>query len=1456
MIYDLRFMNIKYMTPKGVSSWFKRTRKLRKILFVFSLIVIIVILPIAYLTLRDPSMVLADTLVKLDEGYGESVGDQQGNVTGTITNAVWKTDDLCFDGKCLYFDGTGDLVSFGDDVDLDFTGSQSFTITLWFRHTPMTSGQQVLVAKYNSATGTDGGYKILMESDGDITFGIDDDQTSFPEDSVTSTAANYDDNQWHQVEAVKSGSSSISLYIDANLIGTTSLTSTGNVDNSDTFYLGMDGDGSSNGWVGFLDELKVYRLARSASGIKGDFAKNSPSGGTSASFGISDSSYLSNGLVGYWRLDENSGTTTGDSSGNGITSQTFTGQTTWTTGKFGPSLTFDGTDDVVRFTEVAPVDLGATTDSYSISAWINTTTFVGFEAAIAMKNDSSSGAYPYFLNLNNGSDACFKLSDGTNTPTACYAPNVNDGVWHHIVGVRDVTGDKVFIYVDGIQAGSVTDTTTATTANNDDVSLGNGGSAAYGLYDYTGKIDDVRIYNRAMSSAEIEKLYSWGPAPIAYYQLDENTGTSANDTSGSLEFGGAGIDTLTLASGASWTTAKFGSGVRVGQSSDAITTTQNTITDIKGENLTIEGWFYREDTDNDLLLIRKKANALDTGAGYALLAWSNPNDGNICLYVADGTDKYETCTAFTRLTANTWYHIAAVFDRDSTTNTAVYINGVKDKTSEAGTISSVDSMTNTQLFSIMGGASSPFNVNSRVDDVKVYAYARNSTQLITDMNAGQPSPGSPVGSYVARWKMDDEYGTTAQDTTTNNNDLTLNSSSWTPSGKFNGAWNGTGANWLSKTDDPDFDFNTAEDFSLSLWFKSDSLTNPSNDEYLVSKEAASAGYAIWATATNAEIVCGIDDDATTFPEDSAGDTAANTDYYDQTWHHAVCIRNTTTGRLELYIDAKLVDADATLTATGNLSNTDSLTIGDRNATNDTDDFNGDLDEVKIFRSALFSSEVKVDMNYGSSAVLGDITGYDDGGLGGNPPNGWWRLSEGTGTTTVSDSSGGENNMTMNNIEETDWSKSMYLNKSSSVLTLDGSNEYLSWADDSEFDVADDQGFTIMAWVKHNGAISTSNDYIMTKADTTNGGYKLYMDDSGDFCFATDDDTTWTPDAFACTSGIDYDDSLWHHVVGKRDTSEGLKLFVDGRVVASGGAALATLTNANALYIGMDRDGTSDGWDGTIDDVRFYNYTLTDAQTVYTYNRGAPWAWYKLDECSGTTAYNSAINSSGEAFGLNGTISAGSGGSNTSVGSCSSGTTTEMWNNGTTGKRNASLDFDGDATAANADYVDMGDQSQFNIVDSGFSVEAWVNRATFNTLDVIASKKDDISSTLIDGWALYINVGDLSVFNVGNGSVGDIVNSSGITITAAGWHHIVGVWDNDIGQIFVYVDGIVTAGSTVGSLPSDPAVSFQIGSESDEGNPFDGQIDNVRIYSYPLSQAQVKKAYNEGAVFFGSATGPP
>src|SRR4030042_2100241 len=62
----------------------------------------------------------ADVFLKFDEGYGttSAVHDTNNAVSaGTITGAVWKTDDLCFDGKCLYFDGSGGYITFIDDND-------------------------------------------------------------------------------------------------------------------------------------------------------------------------------------------------------------------------------------------------------------------------------------------------------------------------------------------------------------------------------------------------------------------------------------------------------------------------------------------------------------------------------------------------------------------------------------------------------------------------------------------------------------------------------------------------------------------------------------------------------------------------------------------------------------------------------------------------------------------------------------------------------------------------------------------------------------------------------------------------------------------------------------------------------------------------------------------------------------------------------------------------------------------------------------------------------------------------------------------------------------------------------------------------------------------------------------------------------------------------------------------
>ena len=281
--------------------------------------------PLALYLARNPSQALADTFLKFDEGYGTSsaVNDSNGAVSaGSITGATWKTDDLCFDGKCLYYDGNQDFVSFGDDDDLDFAGADSFSITGWFRHGPA-SATNVIVAKLLGSD-NNGGYRIQMEADGDITCEIeDDDANTAIDDSISSTAATYDDNRWHHFACVKSGTASLTLYIDAQqIIQDASLDGSSTLANVESLYIGIDGDGTSNDYTGFIDEIKIYRSARSASDIKADFLKNSPLEGSAASFGINDQSFLSDGLVGYWPMDEASWTndcatdTVMDSSGN------------------------------------------------------------------------------------------------------------------------------------------------------------------------------------------------------------------------------------------------------------------------------------------------------------------------------------------------------------------------------------------------------------------------------------------------------------------------------------------------------------------------------------------------------------------------------------------------------------------------------------------------------------------------------------------------------------------------------------------------------------------------------------------------------------------------------------------------------------------------------------------------------------------------------------------------------------------------------------------------------------------------------------------------------------------------------------------------------------------------------------------------------------------------------------
>ena len=196
-----------------------------------------------------------------------------------------------------------------------------------------------------------------------------------------------------------------------------------------------------------------------------------------------------------------------------------------------------------------------------------------------------------------------------------------------------------------------------------------------------------------------------------------------------------------------------------------------------------------------------------------------------------------------------------------------------------------------------------------------------------------------------------------------------------------------------------------------------------------------------------------------------------------------------------------------------------------------------------------------------------------------------------------------------------------------------------------------------------------------------------------------------------------------------------------------------------------------------------------------------------------------------------------------------------------GKFNTALDFDG-----TDDTIDMNDQTTLDFADSqNFSIEAWINRDTFTSDDTIVSKKNDQLNSSA-GYNIWIDDSTDDVRLVV--SDGDSTNlhtvDSTTTFTTIGWHHIVIVFDDSGSSASkIYIDGRddsatnTTSGtfSSIASLAN--AVDFRIATEADGGEPFDGKIDNVKIYNYVLTAKQVQSLHNEGATTrFGPVTGTP
>jgi hypothetical protein len=203
------------------------------------------------------------------------------------------------------------------------------------------------------------------------------------------------------------------------------------------------------------------------------------------------------GLAGYWKFDEGSGNTAGDSSGNGNTG-TLINSPTWVNEKYGKGLSFDGFDDYVRVEASSSLDV---TNQVTLEAWVYARAYVdsvGNNPHLVSRVDLGGGSI-YILNIYGGTH---KIGFAVN-PYPDQQPSVADlllNTWTHLAMTYD--GAYVRLYLNGQFDSSYTLSGPIQTTTNWFAIGCNPYGATWAHFN--GMIDDVRVYNRALSQQEIQ----------------------------------------------------------------------------------------------------------------------------------------------------------------------------------------------------------------------------------------------------------------------------------------------------------------------------------------------------------------------------------------------------------------------------------------------------------------------------------------------------------------------------------------------------------------------------------------------------------------------------------------------------------------------------------------------------------------------------------------------------------------------------------------------------------------------------------------------------------------------------------------------------------------------------------------------------------------------------------------
>ncbi len=667
----------------------------------------------------------------MDEGSMTRAGDgsEQGN-HGTLNGGVSWVDGKV-GSKSLQFDGVDDSVSIPNSASLNPT---YISVSAWIK-TSTTGVMQQIVAKDQARSDyaiTNRVWQFRVNTSNKLEF--------IPFNATTNANVvgntTVTDGRWHHVMGTWDGSF-VNLYVDGvSDVAPTAFSGSLRTGQTNPVYIGCDdldnAGAQKDFFTGSIDEVRIYNYALAQAEITKIYQFGASAYKTS----------ISSGLTGYWSMNEGTGLSANDTSGQG-NNGTLNGGATWIDGKSRKALSFDGTDDYV--------DMGAPAASsvMSFSLWINPVSYptagvVGYKEPLRKEGSYHVVFRGYASDIEVGVKVA-TVSQSIIIPQAVFPLNT----WTHLAMTADGTSVKAF--VNGVQYGS----SLAYSGSIDNISANHLFVGTYGTTTpslsrwFDGSVDEVRIYNRALTFGEINTLYANNPVNAITINAPQNdkltgglvglwsfngadlSGTTAYDRSGSGNNG-------TLTNGPVPTIGKIGQALSFNGSTRYVAKTTPTGLPTGASTRTYAAWFKMIGAPASGLGYEIMGHGSNLGTGKRFAMWIGNNAG--CSGYSIGVELANAGkhVAFTPDTQ--WHHLTLTYPAGQTNSdqTSIYLDGVL-QTSFCGSSATTLNTDNDELtigrIPTVGAGVDYFS--GSIDEVRIYNRALSATEVWDLYNLGR-----------------------------------------------------------------------------------------------------------------------------------------------------------------------------------------------------------------------------------------------------------------------------------------------------------------------------------------------------------------------------------------------------------------------------------------------------------------------------------------------------------------------------------------------------------------------------------------------------------------------------------------------------------------------------------------------------------------------------------------------